>query len=99
MTIVPKPVRLFVGVLCAVVCLSSLGMIVGAMILSPKPVWVLFGFEVVITVATVLGVLFAMGRFQDGQGLAMACVAGTIAVGSFLGWLGADRHLITSHAT
>jgi hypothetical protein len=93
---VPQPVRLFVGILCAVVLLSALGMIVAALFLSSKPVWVLFGFEFAISVASVLGILFARGKFQEGQGLAMACVAGTIAVGSFLGWLGTQHHLTTA---
>jgi hypothetical protein len=94
---VPQPVRLFVGILCAMVLLSAAGMIFAALILSDKPVWVLFGFEVAIAVASVLGILFSRGRFQDGQGLAMACVAGTIGVGSFLGWLGTQHHLTTTH--
>jgi len=96
MTMAPKSVRVFVGVLCAVVLLSCLGMIVAATALSDKPVWVLFGFEVVISIAMVLGMFFARGRYQDGQGLTMACVAGTIAVGSFLGWIGTRHHLTTS---
>src|SRR5437899_6996502 len=93
---VPQPVRLFVGVLCAAVLLSALGMMLAALFLSDKPVWVLFGFEVAISVASVLGILFARGKFQNGQGLAMACVAGTIVVGSFLGWLGTQHHLTTT---
>src|SRR5262249_6452882 len=93
----PKLVRMFVGALCAVVFLSALGMMAASTLLVTKPVWVLFGFEFVIAVATVLGILFAAGKFQEGQGLALACVAGTITVGSFLGWLGAQRHLATSH--
>src|SRR3954465_10295691 len=72
-------------------------MIVATTMISVKPIWLMFGFEIVIAVATVLGLQFALGRYQDGQGLALACVAGTIAVGSVLGWIGAQRHLTTSH--
>jgi hypothetical protein len=89
-------VRLFVGILCGVVLLSAVGMIVASLFLVDKPVWVVFGFETVIAIACALGILFALGRFQDGQGLALACVAGTIFVGSFLGWLGTQHHLTTS---
>jgi hypothetical protein len=93
MSAAPKLVSLFVGIVCALVLLSSLGMIVASTVLVEPPVWVLFGFEVVVAIAMVLGILFARGKYQDGQGLALACVAGTIAVGSFLGWLGAQHHL------
>ena len=46
---------------------GALGMIVASLLLGPKPVWVLFGFETVIAVAAPMGVLFALGRFQDGR--------------------------------
>jgi hypothetical protein len=94
MRMAPKPARVFVGAVCGLVLLSALGMIAASTLLVKDPVWVLFGFEIVIALGCVMGLLFAAGRFQDGQGLAMACVAGTIAVGSFLGWLGAAHHQI-----
>jgi hypothetical protein len=96
MMLAPKPVRVLVGFLCAFVLVSSLGMMGASVFVAIKPVWVLFGFEVVIAVASVIGIMFAAGRYQDGQGLALACVSGTIAVGSMLGWLGAQHHLTTS---
>src|SRR5436189_5413138 len=90
-----KPARVFVGAICGAVLLSALAMVVASTLLVATPVWVLFGFELVIAIACVTGLQFAAGKYQDGQGLAMACVAGTIAVGSFLGWLG-SRHRITT---
>src|SRR3954466_11027292 len=78
MTMPPKPVRVMVGTLCAVICLSAIAMAAAALLVSRSPVWFLFGFEVVIAITAPMGVLFAMGRFQDGQGLALLCIAGTI---------------------
>lgn len=78
---------MLVGVLSAAVLVSAAAMAIAALALAVRPVWLLFGFEAVAGVGAVLGLLFARGRFQDGQGLAMACVGGTIGVASFLGWL------------
>lgn len=97
MNMAPKPARVVVGAICALVLLSAIGMTLVSTILVKPPVWVLFGFEIVIASACVAGLQFAAGKYQDGQGLAMACVAGTIAVGSFLGWLGANHQVSTTH--
>lgn len=85
-----------VGVVCAAVALSALALGLGALFVAPKVVWVLLGFEVVTLVGAVLGLFFALGRFQEGQGLAMACVAGTFFVAAVLGYFGAGRQLPTS---
>lgn len=84
--------------LSGLVLLSALalgGLTVAIPYLSPgqQPVWLLFGFEVVVGVAAVLGVLFGLGRFAEGPGLALACVSGTILMGSALGWLAANRQV------
>lgn len=47
-------------------------------------------FEVMILVAGVFGIFVGLGRYRSGPALALACVAGTIAVGSLLGMLGSD---------
>lgn len=85
-----------VGVVSAAVALSALGLGLGAVFIAPKVVWVLLGFEVVTLVAAVLGLLFALGRFQDGQGLALACIAGTFFIAAVLGFVGAGRQLPTA---
>ncbi len=48
------------------------------------------GFEVMIVVAGVFGVLTGLGRYRTGPAVALACVAGTVAVGGLLGLLGSD---------
>lgn len=83
----PKPVRVLAGVLAAAVGVSAALTSVVAVAGAVRPIWLLFGFEVVNCIAAVLGIAFARGRFSDGQGLAMACVSGTIACSSFFGWL------------
>src|SRR4051812_22602063 len=59
-----------------------------------KVSWVLAGFEGVVLVAAVLGILFGRGRFGEAPGLALACIAGTILVASVVGWQGAARSLM-----
>jgi hypothetical protein len=97
MPIPPKLLLLVIGLISSAVAFSAIGTIAAFLLAGPHPVWFLFGFELVIAITAPMGMLFAMGRFQDGQGLGLACLSGTIAVGSLLGWMGADRHLITSH--
>ncbi len=82
------------AVLCSAVLLA--GLAAGAPLLArdQRPSWALFGFEAVVAVAAVLGVLMGRGRYSDGPGLGLACVAGTILVGSALGWAGAGKVLL-----
>ncbi|MCE7974835.1 MAG: hypothetical protein DYG92_11030 [Leptolyngbya sp. PLA1] len=63
-------------------------MAVLASLVAPRPAWVLFGFEVVVLIAGVIGVAFGRRRFQDGQGLALICIAGTVFASAVLSWLG-----------
>ena len=91
----PKLVSLVIGVLCAATALSALALAGGALFAGPRVNWVLFGFETVTVVAGVMGVLFARGRFQEAQGLALACVAGTVFVAAVLGFVGSSRQLVT----
>jgi hypothetical protein len=64
-----------------------------APILAPdqRVSWALFGFEVVVFVAGLLGILTGLNCFREGPGLALACIAGTIIVASGLGWQGSGR--------
>jgi hypothetical protein len=79
-----RPVGLVVAVVCALVGVSAL---IGAplSLFAFKPLWYLLGFEIVVLIAAVFGVLVAIGRFGDGPGLALLCVAATIAGASFFG--------------
>src|ERR1043166_2727299 len=72
------------GVLCAALALSAAAEMV-ACVLVPRPLYFMLGFEVVALVAAVFGVLLAMGRFAQGPGLGLLCVAAAIGVGSLLG--------------
>lgn len=76
----------------AIVLLSAAVAIVAGMVASPPPYFML-GFEIVIALACVFGVLVGLGRFGSGPAIALVCVAGTIGVGSLLGYLGAGRRL------
>lgn len=58
-----------------------------------RPAWLLFGFELTILVAAAIAVLFGRGRFADAPGMALACVAGTILLGSAMGWQSAGREV------
>jgi len=78
-----------------VIGLVSLSVLLSALVLAPvsvlgtvRPTWMLFGFEMVVILTGVLGLLAARGRFREGPGMAMACIGGTIALASFLGWVG-----------
>jgi hypothetical protein len=96
MALPPKSVRLVIGVLCGAVALSALALAGAALFAGPKVNWVLLGFESVTLVSAILGLLFARGKFQDGQGLTMACVAGTVFVAAVLGYLGSKGNLVTN---
>ncbi len=91
----PKGILLLVLGVCAVVALSALG--VGALaVLQPRPSWVMFGFEVIVLVAGVLGVQMGRGRHADGPALGLACIAGTILIGTAFGYLAGGRVLFST---
>jgi hypothetical protein len=76
-----------VGVLCAAVLLSALATTGAAVFLAANTPWILIGFEAVVIVASIIGILFALGRVPEGQGLALLCVAGTFPFAAFCTWL------------
>jgi tetrahydromethanopterin S-methyltransferase subunit D len=49
--------------------------------------WLLTGLESCIVLGGVFGVLFGLGKFQEGPGMAIACVAGTVFAGAVLSWV------------
>lgn len=79
-----KPVGLGLAIVCAAVALSALA---GAplALMAEKPLYFLLGFEIVILIASVFGVLAAVGRFAEGPGLTLLCVAAIVAIASLLG--------------
>jgi hypothetical protein len=81
------------AVLVSALALGGLAVAIPLFVQDQKPVFMLFGFEAVVVVAATLGVLFGLGRFGDGPGLAMACISATVLVASALGWLSANRAL------
>lgn len=84
---ISKPVRVTIGVVCAVIALTAVGGGIAAYLLPEKPAWTAVGFELVTLVTGVLGLVMAGNRFRSGPGLALACIAGTILVSSGLAYL------------
>lgn len=72
-----------VGVMAVVASVVTLGAV---LFRADQPYWMVVGFEVVVLGAGVYGVLIAKGRFRDGPGMALLCVAGTLLVAGVLGY-------------
>lgn len=80
---VPTAVPVMVAIASGAVALSSvLGLAAAAMlgriVQGASPAWTMVGFEVIGILTGVMGLLFAMGRFREAPGMALACIAGTI---------------------
>jgi hypothetical protein len=87
-----KPAALLVLILSAVVALSAL--VGGAIMLTTdKPSWFFVGFELVVVMAGVFGVLLGRGKFSEAPAMVLLCLAGAVGVGSVLGYVGAGRNL------
>src|SRR5262249_16830606 len=56
--------------------------------------WPFVVLELVVLAAAVIGVLFGLGRYTDAPGLALACVAGTVLIGSVRGWQPSGRTVL-----
>jgi len=80
---------------CAV-ALQSLAMIAFAFLAASKPIWILFGFECVVVVAAVFGLMYARGRPDSGRGLAGASIGGTVLLCSGLAWLAVAKLSFTN---
>lgn len=72
-----------VGVVAVVVSLVTVGAV---LLRADQPYWMVVGFEVVVLAAGVFGLLIARGRFRDGPGMALLCVAGALLVAGVLGF-------------
>lgn len=96
---VPTALRrtaLAVSALMLVSALAGAVLALLAPILSPgeHTSWPFVAFEAVVAVAAVIGVFFGIGRYSEGPGLALACVTGTVLLGSLLGWQASGRTLL-----
>ncbi|GMV27497.1 MAG: hypothetical protein AMXMBFR58_35280 [Phycisphaerae bacterium] len=80
-----RPLRIVTGICSAIVGLTALATIPLLFFASSKPAWFLFGFEVIMPVPALLGLLYAGRRWSDPTGLGLGCVAGTVFFGSILG--------------
>ncbi|MEX2219175.1 MAG: hypothetical protein WD749_10510 [Phycisphaerales bacterium] len=90
----PLTLALSAALLLSAVVSASLALL-GPVLSTPAQVsWVLVGFEAIVIVAAVFGVLFGRGRFEESPAMALACIAGTVLLASALGWQGANRALL-----
>jgi len=93
---VPALVKVMLLLCCIAVGLSAIAFAIAAVVLSVRPIWLMFGFELVTLVGAIFGLLFCRGKFQDGQALALCCVAATFFVGAVLSYLSVNGALQTS---
>lgn len=90
----PPPAALIAATaLCGFIGLSALAGAAAALLNSPTA-WFLFAFEGIILLSAILGVFVGRGRFAEGPALALACIAGCVAIGSYLGYMGSGRVIL-----
>ncbi|MBX3381149.1 MAG: hypothetical protein KF805_13730 [Phycisphaeraceae bacterium] len=85
---IPSGLRAAIAVLSALIIASSVATIGASFFAEGRPPWALMGFELLTIMAGAFGLATARGRFADGPGLALACVAGTVLAASIFGYLG-----------
>lgn len=85
-----KMLSLLLGI---AVLVSSLGMSYTATILATSPRWDLLGFELIALSAAVIAILFGLGKFREGPGMAMLAVAGTVFASAVLGFVGVGQQI------
>jgi hypothetical protein len=88
----PRPPRWFLlsaALLCGLAALWGMLGVGLSVALPTTPVWTMAGFEACIAIAGVLGLFLGLGYYRQAPGLALACIAGTILLASFLGHRGA----------
>lgn len=87
-TSIPSGLRLAIAILSTLVLASAIATVVIAWAVAGRPSWALLGFEFLTAMAGAFGIAAAKGRFSDGPGIALACVAGTVLASSIFGYLG-----------
>lgn len=81
----PRSIRLLVIVTSVVLGLSALPGLYLSIGEFSGFAWALFGFELVTLLAAVFGILTGLGKFRDGFGLALACLAGAVLLALVFG--------------
>lgn len=90
---IPSSLRAAIAILSGVVIASAIATVGASFFLDGRPSWALLGFELLTVMAGAFGLAAAAGRFADGPGLALACVAGTVLTASIFGYLGTSGQI------
>lgn len=90
---IPVGLRIAISILSALVIASTLATIGASIWFEGRPPWALMGFELLTIMAGAFGLATAAGKFSEGPGLALACVAGTVLTASIFGYLGATGQI------
>jgi len=85
---IPTGLRAAIAVLSALVLASAIATLGASWFVAGRPPWALLGFEFLTMMGGAFGLATAAGKFRDGPGLALACVAGTVLAASIFGYLG-----------
>ena len=84
MTTLPTRLRQGTLALSALLGASSIGL---AALAAISGAWFVLGLEVVVLVATVIGLLLGRGRFREAPAMTLALIAGAVGLCSLLGYL------------
>lgn len=83
-----RGLRIAIAILSGLVIASTFATVGVAWAVAGRPSFALLGFEFLTLLAGAFGLAAASGRFSEGPGIALACVAGTILAASIFGYLG-----------
>jgi hypothetical protein len=83
------PCRVIVGVVSLALLVSGVGGAVMGGVIPPKPAWSVMGFEAIIAMSAIFGLLLGAGRLRDTPALTVLCVAGAALAGGVLEYLSA----------
>lgn len=84
---ISKTIRVAIGLLSAAIAITSLAAAIAILVIPTPPDWLMFGFELVVLAAAITGIYVARGRFSEGPGLALACIAGSIVACTVLSYV------------
>ncbi len=82
-----RPLRAFSGFLALTILLINLATLLCALLLPDKPAYAFAGMQLVSAFSACFGFLWARGAFAEGPGLALACIAFSIALCSLLSYV------------
>ena len=92
----PTIIRRAVLAVSLVLAASSLGGLAMAGLGASSVVLGMLGFEIVVFVSAILALLAGLGRFRNGYGLALACLAGTVLGASVLGYTDGKPNFVSN---